>query len=83
MKWQYAITREKVTDDTHYYAIREVYESEPDDLDGENSSWTIHPIAASSDTADGVIKDLEMMLRDARDSKIFDIDTEQWIEEAV
>ena len=57
--WNYRIMRHKICGST-WYALHEVYYE-----GGKPTTWTIDPVNLHGDTADGIIKCLEQMLRDA------------------
>jgi len=73
--WHYQVTRKEV-EGGFVCEIREVYH----DMLNENNlgvCWTEYPISAIGQTKEDVIKELEMMLEDAKNNPILDITDER------
>lgn len=60
--WNYRIMRHKHPRED-YYAIHEVYYDE--DQAHKVRNWTVDPVNVMSETAEGVVEVLRMMLKDA------------------
>lgn len=73
MTWRYGATHRTVEilpgDTEDVFEVREVY----DFGDDGKLSWTSGAIAATSDTKDGLIEVLQMMIRDVQEFDVLDV----------
>jgi len=74
MTWRYQMTHRTVKglgeDTKDVFEVREVYEGICDRL---GHAWTESAIAPASDTKDGLIEVLQMMLRDVQEFDVLEV----------
>lgn len=74
MTWHYQILRHREKSGSTWCAIHEVYADMLDTGDDTGLSWTEQPIAAIGDDEDDVIRTLSMMLADAANRPVLEVD---------
>lgn len=78
MTWRYQATKRTIYSSTgeqeEYFEVREVYEGIEDST---SLSWTAEPVAAISETKEGLIEVLNMMLADVEHFDVLDLDAEE------
>lgn len=71
MSWHYQATRRAIPDRVReVYEVREVYVGK----DSGRLTWTEDAIAANSDTKEGLIEVLQMMLRDVQEFDVLEVE---------
>lgn len=74
MTWRYQATHRTIKTpggrDENVYEVREVYENLNDD---GSLAWTEEAMAPVSETRDGLIEVLQMMLRDVREFGVLEV----------
>ena len=94
MSWHYQIfrTTTKYTEEQrkmfdiqeteyHSYGIKEYYPLDEDDEPGDKADWTADDITPHGDDKEELIRDLEMMLEDAKKMGVRDSETGELIDE--
>ena len=74
MTWRYQATHRTIMTASgkaeDVFEVREVYEGA---CDRSGCSWTVSAIAPDSDTKDGLIEVLQMMLRDVQEFDVLEV----------